>query len=101
MISLYVSGFTTSPLAALADASPWDLTGSSELVVTDLMARLDADSFRIADDIAIHRSAVIETGAIVKPPAIIGAACFVAAGAYLRNGETGRASCRERVCTYG
>lgn len=96
MIGRYIRSFAASPLAAWAEAKPWELTVASGTVVTAVMAGLAADGFRIADGIAVHRSAVIETGAIVKSPAVIGPDCFLAAGAYLRNGVW-----LDRACVIG
>ena len=44
------------------------------------------ENFIIDNNIAVHKTAVIEAGAIVKSPAIIGANCFIGANAYLRGG---------------
>jgi bifunctional N-acetylglucosamine-1-phosphate-uridyltransferase/glucosamine-1-phosphate-acetyltransferase GlmU-like protein len=38
------------------------------------------------NNIAIHKTAVIETGVTLKPPMIIEKNCFVGANSYLRNG---------------
>lgn len=50
-----------------------------------MLASLDSD-YEIKDNIAIHRTAMMESGAILKGPLIIGPRCFIAAHAYLRGG---------------
>ena len=55
--------------------------------VPTISATLPTDEFDISDELAVHRSAVVELGAVLKGPLILGAGCFVAAGAYVRGGN--------------
>jgi UDP-N-acetylglucosamine diphosphorylase / glucose-1-phosphate thymidylyltransferase / UDP-N-acetylgalactosamine diphosphorylase / glucosamine-1-phosphate N-acetyltransferase / galactosamine-1-phosphate N-acetyltransferase len=83
----YVNAFETSALAPWADHAPWELTSNSEAIVRQLLGALACGDYSIENDIAVHRTAIVETGAVLKGPLILGANCFVAAGAYLRGGN--------------
>lgn len=65
---------------------PWEVPGRLPALVAGVVASLGDEFERSGDDVAVHRSAIVEAGAVVKGPAIIGARCFVAAGAYVRGG---------------
>lgn len=75
------------PVAFPGDAgsAPWQITnklpGKIEAVILTL-----GEEYTITNNIAIHKTAVIEAGAIVKGPCIINEHCFVGANAYLRGG---------------
>ena len=85
-ISTYIAEFTTSVVSRWGALAPWELTSRSAEIVRSVIEAASADTFKIADGIAVHGTAVIESGAILKGPLMIGAGCFVAAGAYLRGG---------------
>lgn len=85
-ISGYVASLPRSPLASLGHLDPWQLTEQSSSIVRRFLANLSPDEFEIVEEMAVHRSAVVEPGSILKSPLIIGAGCFVAAGAYIRGG---------------
>lgn len=65
--------------------NPWEITAGISATIEKLIAALN-NEFVINDNIAIHKTAVIETGVILKEPIIISANCFVGAHAYLRGG---------------
>lgn len=94
-LQAYISCFDTSSLAGYADADPWSLTQRSESVVRSLLQSLP-DGYAVAEEIAIHETAVVEHGAILKGPLILGPKCFVASGAYLRGGNW-----IDQGCTFG
>lgn len=73
-----------SPFSAL-NAAPWTITQHADAHVAALLASL-TDDYRVADKVAVHRSAIVEPGALIKGPAVIGPNCFVAAGSLLRGG---------------
>lgn len=83
-INEFIPGFYTDfPLDPALE--PWMVTQDIiQLIQTIFPSK--AVEYEIDDQIAIHRTAVIETGAVVKGPAIIGPGCFIAAHAYLRGG---------------
>lgn len=83
----YIASLTRSALARWNDLLPWELTAQSSGVVRALLAELPVHDFVLSDEVAIHRTAVVEPGAVLKGPLILGAGCFVAAGAYLRGGN--------------
>ena len=64
---------------------PWQIVTDISEIITGQIAYL-SDEYIITDNIAIHKSVIIEQGAILKGPCIIGPDCFIAAYAYLRNG---------------
>ncbi|MBI4149385.1 hypothetical protein HY491_02975 [Candidatus Woesearchaeota archaeon] len=64
---------------------PWAATNSSEEIIRKIIDTLDS-SFKIINDVAIHKDAVVEQYAVLKGPLIIGKGCFVGAGSYLRGG---------------
>ncbi len=82
-IADYVAGWRDGPFADVR--LPWVATMSAAWLVADRLNAL-AEDYRIADEVAVHRTATVEPGAVVKGPAIIGPRAFVAAHAYLRGG---------------
>jgi UDP-N-acetylglucosamine diphosphorylase / glucose-1-phosphate thymidylyltransferase / UDP-N-acetylgalactosamine diphosphorylase / glucosamine-1-phosphate N-acetyltransferase / galactosamine-1-phosphate N-acetyltransferase len=64
---------------------PWEITSHLQETITALFQQLDAN-FNISNDIAIHKSAIIENSAVIKSPAIIGAGCYIGNNALLRGG---------------
>ncbi|MNJ85853.1 Bifunctional protein GlmU [compost metagenome] len=64
---------------------PWDLTNDLKTQLEKIISTL-GDDYLIRDQVAIHKSAVIETGATIKAPALISENCFVGAHAYFREG---------------
>lgn len=85
-LSEYIAEFSSSPLAHLESLAPWEITSKSESVVRALLDRLDLGDFDIANEIAVHRTCIVEAGAVLKGPLILGPHSFVASGAYLRGG---------------
>lgn len=67
------------------DKAPWELTQSINEVILERISLLN-DDYVISNDIAIHKTAVIETNVTLKAPIIIGENCFIGANSYLRNG---------------
>lgn len=64
---------------------PWEITKSLMEILNALILKLNGD-FKIEENIAIHKSAVIETGVILKGPAIVSENCFIGAHGYFRGG---------------
>ncbi len=85
-VSDYIANFSQSPLAPWADLAPWALAAQAPAIVRQLLAELPVDEYTVQDEIAIHRTAVVEPGALLKGPLIIGAHCFIASGSLLRGG---------------
>ncbi len=63
---------------------PWEILSNIESLIKVCIESLNED-YVVQDNIAIHKTAVIEA-AVIKAPAIIGPFCFVGANAYLRGG---------------
>ncbi|GFM70885.1 hypothetical protein PSCICL_18770 [Pseudomonas cichorii] len=82
----YINGFLASGLAGWETLPPWQLASKAPEVLAELLPRLSREDYRIVDDVAVHRTAIIEPGAVLKGPLIVGPGCFIAAGAYLRGG---------------
>jgi NDP-sugar pyrophosphorylase family protein len=84
LIASFIEPWHTSRFADIHEA-PWDVAGNIAPLLRQQIASLDS-SYQRVDELAVHRTAIIEAGAVIKGPAIIGANCFIAAGAYLRGG---------------
>mgnify|MGYP000963963586 CR=1 FL=1 len=64
---------------------PWEVTECLKEIILVKLKTLD-DDYEITDEVAIHKTAVIEAGVMLKSPAIIGPGCVVGAHAYFREG---------------
>ena len=75
------------PILPVIEAlSPWEAVSTIRSVISAILDRLDLTDYIVADQQAIHRSAIIESSAQLKGPLIIGPSCFVANGSLLRDG---------------
>lgn len=83
----FISAWSESPLNSLSLDAPWDLTSESASIVQLLLKQMDLTEYSVNDNIAVHRTTIIESGAVLKGPLVIGPQCLVAAGAYLRGGN--------------
>lgn len=68
-----------------SDLAPWDITNDLKSILEKMIVDLD-DNYIVKDQVAIHKSAVIENNVTIKNPAIIGANCHIGANAYFREG---------------
>jgi len=86
MISIppYINQFT-SLFADLQEEAPWDLTQAAELIISKRIKTLNGD-YKIQNNVAIHKDAIVEEHVIFKGPVIVSPGCFIGAHAYLRNG---------------
>ncbi|MFT3727305.1 MAG: hypothetical protein QM759_05750 [Terricaulis sp.] len=84
-IADFTARIAATPLAAHANAAPWEVTSNLEQIVALALASL-SPGYRVSGGQAVHGRAVIEEGATLKGSLIIGPACFVAKTAYLRGG---------------
>lgn len=66
-------------------ASPWEIASNLKEIILDILPLLGAD-FKIENDVAIHKSVVVEKGVTFKNPTIIMENCHVGAHAYFREG---------------
>lgn len=64
---------------------PWDVTEKVQEIVKHKLKGVDKH-YKVAGEVAIHKSAVLEMNVTLKGPIIIGPGCFVATGCYLRGG---------------
>ncbi len=64
---------------------PWEVTECLKDIIRLKLKTLN-DDYKITDEVAIHKTAVVETGAVLKGPTIIGPDCVVGAHAYFREG---------------
>lgn len=65
---------------------PWDMVHHLETLLKNRISKLSASDYDIKDQIAIHKSALIENGVTIKGALIIGENSIIKAGAYLRDG---------------
>ena len=87
----HIADWLSSPFADVS-GQPWEITADAAGLIRKALSILGTE-YRIADDIAVHRSARVEAGAIIKPPAILGPESFVASHSYLRGGVFLGAGC--------
>src|SRR6187549_3344752 len=83
-LALYLSQFNLL-FPELNQAAPWSVTAKAREIILNKIKALGSD-FTIVDNVAIHKTAVVEKHVITKGPIIISANCFVGAHAYLRGG---------------
>jgi bifunctional N-acetylglucosamine-1-phosphate-uridyltransferase/glucosamine-1-phosphate-acetyltransferase GlmU-like protein len=69
----------------LIQSSPWSITTNAQETVLQKIKTL-GDDYTISNNVAIHKTAVVEEHVITKGPMIISANCFIGAHAYLRGG---------------
>lgn len=62
---------------------PWEIIDDLDNCMLPIIQKLN-DDFIIENNIAIHKSAIVEQGVIMKGTIIISENCFVGANAYLR-----------------
>jgi NDP-sugar pyrophosphorylase family protein len=65
---------------------PWAVAERAREIVKNKLKGLNKQQYKIAGEVAVHKSAVLEINVTLKGPIIIGPACFVATGCYLRDG---------------
>ncbi|MEP6932236.1 MAG: DapH/DapD/GlmU-related protein [Flavobacterium sp.] len=83
-IDNYIEDFSNT-FKGFADYQPWDVTNDLKSIIESIIPTLSQD-YTITDNVAIHKSAIIEEGVTIKKPAIISANCYVGAHAYFREG---------------
>jgi bifunctional N-acetylglucosamine-1-phosphate-uridyltransferase/glucosamine-1-phosphate-acetyltransferase GlmU-like protein len=69
----------------LSQTTPWSITTKAQEIILTKIKTLNSD-YTIVDNVAIHKTAVVEKHVLTKGPIIISANCFVGAHAYLRGG---------------
>lgn len=82
-IETYINGF--SEQVNQPGKAPWEITQNLNQLITSHIALL-GDDYIVNNDVAIHKTAIIENNVTMKPPIIIGKNCFIGANSYLRNG---------------
>lgn len=84
LIDDFISGFS-SLFKDQQSWQPWEVTDCLKEIIRIRLLQL-GDDYEITDEVAVHKTAVVETGAVLKSPAIIGPDCVVGAHAYFREG---------------
>lgn len=92
-IASFVTSIATSPLQRWTHLPPWEITSNAAAIVRSLLDQTDLRDYVVTNEVAVHRSVVVEDGATLKGPLLLGPNCFVAAGAYLRGGNWAAADC--------
>jgi len=62
---------------------PWIVTENLSKTIKDLISKLNSD-YKIENEIAIHKTAIVENPSTLKGPIIISENCFIASFTYLR-----------------
>ena len=70
-------------LSKIGNSQPWEIIDNLEYLLLQIIKTLD-HNYKIENNIAIHKTAIIEQGVILKGTIIISENCFVRANAYLR-----------------
>ncbi|MGV3589384.1 MAG: DapH/DapD/GlmU-related protein [Adhaeribacter sp.] len=83
-ISSFIEDFS-SLLPNHGNLLPWEITNNLKNILPEIIANLGTE-YAISDNVAVHKTAVIEQGVVLKSPLIIGPNCFVGAHAYFREG---------------
>ena len=83
-IADYIRGWEKSPFQDWPEA-PWEVTTKAPELIADAISNL-TDDYEIHDQVARHKSSIVEPHAVLKGPIILGPNSFVASGAYLRGG---------------
>lgn len=65
--------------------NPWEIISNLKLTITKIIDSL-GDEFNIENEVAIHKSSVLENGITLKGPIIIMENCHIGANVYLREG---------------
>lgn len=78
----YVEGFQDTFLQE-ASLQPWEITNTLEKIIFRKLGELGED-FKIDNNVAVHKTAIIEKGVMLKGFIIISENCFIGANAYLR-----------------
>lgn len=81
-IEHYITSIETK-FYPIDNLEPWVIINDLENYIIDIIQNLDSN-YVIDNNIAIHKSAIIEQGVMLKGPIIISENCFIGANAYLR-----------------
>jgi UDP-N-acetylglucosamine diphosphorylase / glucose-1-phosphate thymidylyltransferase / UDP-N-acetylgalactosamine diphosphorylase / glucosamine-1-phosphate N-acetyltransferase / galactosamine-1-phosphate N-acetyltransferase len=81
-IDSYIANFKSSFWQNIS-LQPWELIDNLESLLLEQLKTM-SPGYKIENNIAIHKNAIIEQGAILKGVMIISENCFVGANAYLR-----------------
>ena len=69
-----------------SDVIPWLWIADIESLIESKIESLSSEDYFIENNIAIHKTAVVETNVTIKGPAMINKNCFIGSGSYLRGG---------------
>ncbi|MBF4517138.1 LpxA family transferase [Flavobacterium sp. ANB] len=83
-IDHFIEDFSAT-FKGLPQSEPWLITNDLKHIIEKIILTL-GDDFVIKDQVAIHKSAIIENNVTIKQPAIIGKNCYIGANAYFREG---------------
>ncbi len=83
-LSHYISQFNLL-FPELNQTSPWSITTKAQEIILQKIETLGSN-YTIVNNVAIHKTAIVEEHVITKGPMIISANCFIGAHAYLRGG---------------
>ncbi len=83
-LASYISQFNLL-FPDLNQSLPWSITKKAQEIILQKIKML-GDEYSIVNNVAIHKTAIVEDHVIAKGPIIISANCFVGAHTYLRGG---------------
>lgn len=81
-IENYIENIKTK-FPQIDNLQPWEIIDNLDDILLQIIKTLDKN-YKIENNIAIHKTAIIEQGVILKGTIIISENCFIGANAYLR-----------------
>ncbi len=84
-IQQYISNCYAEIPELKSHENPWDIIDGLRPLIERLLSNLSNTEFEIKNNIAIHKSAIVEANVAIKEYSIIGEKSLVKSGAYLRD----------------
>lgn len=78
----YIQNFKAT-FSQVSENWPWEIIENLEIIIKEQIKKLNTD-YNINNNVAIHKSAIVEPGVILKGTIIISENCYIGAHSYLR-----------------
>ena len=78
----YIQNFKAT-FSQVSENWPWEIIENLEIIIKEQIKKLNTD-YNINNNVAIHKSAIVEPGVIFKGTIIISENCYIGAHSYLR-----------------
>jgi NDP-sugar pyrophosphorylase family protein len=70
----------------ILNKEPWEITNITTEIIYSLISKLDNNYLITNQNIAVHKTAIVEQNVILKPPVILCENCFIGSNTCLRSG---------------